>query len=59
MSFDEDEEQGRTSPSSASRISDAAYAIETEIKGKIFTSSITYNNASILTTYIEGNIHTK
>lgn len=59
MSFDEDEEQGRTSPSSASRISDAAYAIETEIKGKIFISSINYNNASILTTYIEGNIHTK
>lgn len=64
MSFDEDEdpldvEQGRTSPSSASRISDAAYAIETEIKGKIFMSSITYNNANILTTYIEGNIHSK
>lgn len=40
MSFDDDDdlldvEQGRTSPSSASRISDAAYAIETEIKGKM------------------------
>lgn len=66
MSFDEDDdpldvEQGRTSPSSASRISGAAYAIESEIKGKMFISSITCNYASGLatSTYIQGNIHTQ